>query len=90
MSRLRRDDVVSTGGFDHVAMLHSLAGGFGGPQSNEAVRDSRTREGRDLGTVVFPDAEVKLFLDADLDTRARRRYAELQHRGIPATLEAVR
>ena len=47
-------------------------------------------EGRDLGTVVFPDAEVKLFLDADLETRAARRQAELVARGLPADLEQVR
>ncbi len=47
-------------------------------------------EGRDLGTVVFPDAEVKLFLDADLDTRAARRQAELASRGLSADLEQVR
>jgi cytidylate kinase len=47
-------------------------------------------EGRDLGTVVFPDAEVKVFLDADLDTRARRRARELEGRGIAARLDEVR
>lgn len=47
-------------------------------------------EGRDLGTVVFPDADVKVYLDADLDTRARRRTRELHSRGIAVTLEAVR
>lgn len=34
-------------------------------------------EGRDMGTVVFPDADVKFFLDADVTTRSRRRFAEL-------------
>jgi cytidylate kinase len=47
-------------------------------------------EGRDLGTVVFPDAEVKIYLNADLETRARRRHRELQSRGIGGTLEQVR
>jgi len=47
-------------------------------------------EGRDLGTVVYPDADVKIFLDADLETRARRRHRELHARGISATLESVR
>ena len=47
-------------------------------------------EGRDLGTVVFPDADVKIFLDADLETRARRRHRELQARAIHSNLEAVR
>lgn len=47
-------------------------------------------EGRDLGSVVFPDAEVKIYLDADLDTRARRRHAELEARGIALALAQVR
>ncbi len=47
-------------------------------------------EGRDLGTVVFPDAEVKIYLDADLETRARRRARELELRGLPTSLEQVR
>jgi CMP/dCMP kinase len=47
-------------------------------------------EGRDLGTVVFPEADVKIFLQADLETRARRRYQEMLARRIPATLDQVR
>lgn len=47
-------------------------------------------EGRDLGTVVFPDAEVKVFLDADLETRARRRHRELVERGLAVQLDDVR
>lgn len=53
-------------------------------------REPLVGEGRDLGTVVFPDAEVKLYLDADLDTRAQRRFAEMVLRGVTARLEAVR
>lgn len=44
-------------------------------------------EGRDIGTVVFPDAEVKFFLSASAEERGRRRYLELVARGEPATLE---
>jgi cytidylate kinase len=51
-------------------------------------------EGRDIGTVVFPDAEVKFFLTAPPEVRAQRRYEELLARGLPAdfasTLEEVR
>ena len=47
-------------------------------------------EGRDIGTVVFPDAEIKVFLDASLDERARRRFEELRARGASADLESVR
>lgn len=46
-------------------------------------------EGRDIGTVVFPDAEVKVFLSADPEVRARRRAAELAQRGIPADLDTT-
>ncbi len=42
-------------------------------------------EGRDLGTVVFPDAEVKLYLDADVETRVARRLRELHLRGIASS-----
>jgi cytidylate kinase len=38
-------------------------------------------EGRDIGTAIFPDAEFKFFLDADMKTRARRRFEELQRKG---------
>ncbi len=46
-------------------------------------------EGRDQGTVVFPDAARKFFLKADPRERARRRWQELQARGVTANLEAV-
>jgi len=47
-------------------------------------------EGRDIGTVVFPNAEVKIFLDADLEVRARRRARELEGRGIALPIDQVR
>ena len=42
-------------------------------------------EGRDIGTAVFPDAEIKFFLTADINVRAQRRYAELAAKGIVTT-----
>jgi CMP/dCMP kinase len=47
-------------------------------------------EGRDTGTVVCPDAEVKFYLDASLETRALRRQSELAARGLRVGLETVR
>ncbi|MCX7994978.1 MAG: (d)CMP kinase [candidate division WOR-3 bacterium] len=44
-------------------------------------------EGRDMTTVVFPDAQVKIFMDADLPTRAERRRKELLEKGINISLE---
>jgi cytidylate kinase len=46
-------------------------------------------EGRDIGTVIFPDAEVKFFLDAPLPVRAERRWRELREAGAEVTLEEV-
>jgi cytidylate kinase len=47
-------------------------------------------EGRDMGTVVFPDADVKFFLDADVEERARRRYLQLLEDGKNADRSEVR
>jgi cytidylate kinase len=41
-------------------------------------------DGRDIGTVVFPDAALKLFITATPEARARRRWLELRDRGVPA------
>ena len=46
-------------------------------------------EGRDIGTVVFPDAALKYFLDASLTVRGQRRFRELQQAGQPVRLEQV-
>ena len=46
-------------------------------------------DGRDIGTVVFPDAELKLFMTASAETRAERRYQELIERGDKVDYEAV-
>jgi len=47
-------------------------------------------EGRDMGTVVFPDAELKIYMDANLETRALRRQKEIQEKGIFLTLEEIK
>ena len=46
-------------------------------------------DGRDIGTVVFPEAEVKIFVTADVKERARRRHQELQKRNSSATLDDI-
>lgn len=52
-----------------------------GVQRRLAEKNSVVMEGRDIGTVVFPEAQVKIFLDADPAERARRRMLELQEQG---------
>ncbi len=46
-------------------------------------------EGRDMGSVVFPDAVLKVFLTADSEVRARRRYNQLMNKGIPANMQGL-
>lgn len=46
-------------------------------------------DGRDMGTVVFPDAELKLFLTANGEERARRRYKQLREKGLDANLKSL-
>lgn len=47
-------------------------------------------EGRDMGTRVFPDADIKFFLEADMNVRARRRHQELAEKGESLNLDRVR
>ncbi len=47
-------------------------------------------EGRDIGTVVFPEAELKIFMTAHIDTRTQRRYEELKRQGQRANFSAVK
>lgn len=51
-------------------------------QQDFAKNDGLIADGRDMGTVVFPQAQVKLFLDASAEERAKRRYKQLQNKGI--------
>ena len=46
-------------------------------------------DGRDIGTTVFPDAELKVFVTASAEVRAKRRYDELQAKGMPADYEDI-
>jgi len=46
-------------------------------------------DGRDMGTVIFPDAGLKVFLTASADERARRRYKQLKDKGLSVTLHAL-
>ena len=58
-------------------------------QQEQARRHSVIMDGRDIGTVVFPDAELKLFMTADTAVRACRRYKELTGKGMSVTMEEV-
>ena len=58
-------------------------------QRNLAKGKDVIMEGRDITTYVFPNADVKIYLDADEEERAKRRYKEMQEKGIEMTYEEV-
>jgi cytidylate kinase len=58
-------------------------------QKKMGVSKGVVMDGRDIGTVVFPDAELKLFMTASPDTRAKRRYDELRAKGEKVTYQAI-
>ena len=58
-------------------------------QREIAAKNDWIMDGRDIGTVFLPQAEVKIFLTASPETRAMRRFKELQEKGAPDTYEAV-
>ena len=58
-------------------------------QREQARRRSVVMDGRDIGTVVLPDATLKIFLTASPEVRAQRRYNELKQRGTPQPYEEV-
>jgi CMP/dCMP kinase len=58
-------------------------------QREFAVRDGAVLDGRDIGTVIFPNASAKLFVTASRAERARRRWLELQAKGVAAELRDV-
>lgn len=55
-----------------------------------AEKEDVIMDGRDIGTYVLPDAEVKIFISASVEERAKRRLAELIEKGVETDLEAVR
>ncbi len=60
-----------------------------GIQRDMAKTHNVVMDGRDIGTVILPDARVKIFLSASEHARAKRRFLELTEKGIQTTLEAV-
>lgn len=84
--RIRAPEV--TRNVSHLANLP----GVREPMTNlqrEMGKDGGVVEGRDIGTVVFPDADYKFYLDASLEERARRRYRELIGKGHRVTLSEI-
>src|SRR5262249_40961577 len=77
-------------GASRVSALPEVRAALLGIQRRLGAKGGVVVEGRDIGTVVFPDAGAKFFLTASDDERARRRAAELSARGQPVDLERTK
>ena len=104
ISLIMHDDRVLLDGFDVTALIRTseVASQVFLAADNRRVRERLVQlqrdfansndtvtEGRDQGTVAFPNAECKIFLTASAEERAARRHAELNHRGETITYEEV-
>lgn len=59
-------------------------------QQRFGINKGIVMDGRDIGTVVYPNAEIKLFMTASIEVRASRRFLELQQKGIAGNLDEVK
>ncbi len=73
-----------------VARIPEVRGKLRRMQQKVAERGSVVMDGRDIGSAVLPNAELKIFMTADPEVRAKRRYSELLAKGEQITMEEVR
>jgi 3-phosphoshikimate 1-carboxyvinyltransferase len=94
---LGSDDVSDTIRTEEAGMAASKVSAL--PRVRDALIDLQhsfrqlpglVADGRDMGTVIFPDAPLKVFLTASAERRAERRYKQLISKGIPTTLPSLR
>ncbi len=88
VTRAIREPRVS-GNVSYIASYKDIRLALVDMQRDMAKSVSVVMDGRDIGTYVLPNAEVKIFQIASVETRAERRYLENQEKGIPTSLEDV-
>ncbi|HEY2566998.1 MAG TPA: (d)CMP kinase [Candidatus Aquirickettsiella sp.] len=93
----RQQDITDDIRTEEIGQLASKLGGY--PKVRQTLLTYQrafrrapglVADGRDMGSIVFPDAKLKIFLEASLEERAKRRYLQLKARGKHVSLNAVR
>ena len=84
---IRREEVGEMA--SQVAVLQPVRDALLARQRAFALSPGLVADGRDMGTVVFRDASLKIYLNASAEERARRRYAQLKEKGFDATLATL-
>lgn len=87
-SQIRTDEVAAAA--SKVATYKEVRAALVKLQREMQSEKSVVMDGRDIGTVVMPDATLKIFLTASVDERAKRRFEEYQSKGITVTLEELK
>lgn len=72
-----------------IAAIPAVRGALADRQRAFREMPGLVADGRDMGSVIFPDAELKIFLTASVEERARRRYKQLKEKGIGVSLPAL-
>jgi len=83
-----RDEAIGNGA-SQVSAHPGVRSALLGLQRDLAAKGGVVMDGRDIGSVVLPDAQLKVFLDASVEERATRRTAELRGRGLAADLRKI-
>jgi len=93
---LGNDDVTTdirseacSAGASQVAVLPAVRDALLGRQRDYRARPGLVADGRDMGSVVFPDAGLKIFLTASAEARAQRRHKQLMEKGSPANIQSL-
>ena len=88
MTDLIREEICSVGA-SRVAALPTVRDALLDRQRDFRTAPGLVAEGRDMGSVVFPDAATKIFLTASPEVRADRRYKQLMEKGLTANMESL-
>jgi len=75
---------------NYIASIYKIREIMWNIQRNYRKKYNLVMEGRDIGSIVFPDAQLKIFLDASVSERAKRRYLQLKEKGMRVSLKRIK
>ena len=73
-----------------ISQIHEVRERMVELQRQISVSEGIVMDGRDIGTVVFPHADIKIFMTASLDIRAKRRHSELKNKGVKIDFDEIK
>lgn len=85
---IRKEEVSKNSGY--IASIIEIREILWEKQRSYREKYNIVMEGRDIGSKVFPDAQIKIYLDASVDERAKRRYLQLKEMGIEEDIEKIK